>query len=98
MDAKIKREPDYRSSAIRVAGEFDNGVKWNLNATAILAINGSKYYGRNDREWKEEIRWNEVSILPYWGEAFNFFGKGARSNETYDLAKEALSLLIEVSG
>lgn len=77
----------YNGSRGRVSGNLENGVRWQLNFTAIfLTGDGGYYLGR-------DYSWNAVRVPVYFGNAFNFYGKGARSFETYHLAASLLELL-----
>lgn len=83
LDAKIAVTPDFKS-LIRVVGKHENGVEYHVTATALKS-NGTceVFYGRHDD-------WNLVKIgtIP-----FSHFGAGARNQQTWKAAEEALALL-----
>jgi hypothetical protein len=83
---KGERLDIYNGSRGRVEGTFPNGVRWELHFTAIEVTRTGSYYGR-------AYAWTHIRVSIHFGTAFHFYGKGARSLETWKMAEDILELL-----
>jgi hypothetical protein len=87
LGAEIVVSPDYRSSQIMVEGKHKNEVKFRFTVSGMDARCGAVFYARGEG-------WNSINIDKSACYLFNHYGKGARSQETWKLADEALKLLL----
>lgn len=86
VGGKITIEPDWRGKSDLEVSLQVNEVKATLSARAINVKRGVFYYGQRDE-------WNMVRVNAWYGTAFHFFGKGARSVETASAARDLHDLL-----
>ena len=77
-----------KGSTYKIVGKLENGVDFALSFTKLIVTKQGTFYCQNNSDW------NAAKVSEYALENFSFTGKGSRSQETWNLAKDMFSLLV----